>query len=98
MKVKETESTAVRVEGKEKIAERRGELHIGWRARGYGTRRGVGPVRELCVRLLGAVPCAQQAAAERAVKLKFSVQLSIENMHFGDAFVGIETEKNCIRS
>ena len=69
---------------KKKNAERRGELHIGGRARGYGTRRGVGPVRELCVRLLGAVPCAQQAAAERAVKLKYSVQLSIENMHFGD--------------
>ena len=83
---------------KKKNAERRGELHIGWRARGYGTRRGGGPVRELCVRLLGAVPCAQQAAAERAVKLKFSVQLSIENLHFGDAFAGIETAENWVRS
>ena len=43
------------------------------------------------MRLLGAVPCAQQAAAERAVKLKFSVQLSIENLHFGDAFAGIDS-------
>ena len=77
---------------------RRGELHIGWRARGYGTRRGVGPVRELCVRLLGAVPCAQQAAAERAVKLKFSVQLSIQNLPFGDAFADIETAENWVRS